>query len=83
MNSPALISTLTSTTIPWPFNYTFWSSNFTDAEGDQIIISVTKSTTGAGTAWTNFAQDAATGMQSFSGTPPLDNTYAGTYTFTV
>lgn len=64
MNTPLLNSVIPSTTIPWPFNCTFWMSNFTDAEGDQVIISVTKTTTASGatgTAWTNCIQVAATG----------------------
>lgn len=46
MKSPAISMTITPTTIPWPFNFTFWYSDFTDDEGDSFFIDCnTKSTT--------------------------------------
>lgn len=38
MKTPLLSSTIPQTRIPWAYNYTFWYQNFTDDEGDTILI---------------------------------------------
>lgn len=45
MISPAISMTMTPTTIPWPFNYTFWYADFTDDEGDSFFIDCSAKTT--------------------------------------
>jgi hypothetical protein len=81
MNTPPLSSTFPSTTPPWPFNVTFWASNFTDAEGDPILINCTNTTNSSGSSWLYESYNTAIGNMTIYGTPPPSNSYAGTYNF--
>ena len=49
MNNPPISLIIPSTTIPWPFNYTFYKNNFTDLEGDTFTISCTGKNSGGTT----------------------------------
>jgi hypothetical protein len=67
--------------IPFDLSYTFPESHFTDAEGDDIIVSLVVSAPGApDTLWINFVHDTVLETITVSGTPPSDNAYAVLYT---
>lgn len=71
--------------IPFPFNYTFMNTIFTDDEGDAINIncnSIVTNPLGIATAWLSFTFNLGTGVAKLEGNVPADNDYAVDYIFT-
>lgn len=70
--------------LPNSYVTTFWYQNFTDAEGDNVIIDCSNIDTDSvgGSAWVNEDQNVSgAGNITLYGTTPRNNDYAGDYVY--
>eukprot|EP00347_Sterkiella_histriomuscorum_P005340 403356986 len=80
-NHQPLNFTLDTIVITKAFTHTFWYQNFTDDEGDNLLISCAATTTGKDTTWIKFEYNLTVdGNITFYGDTPRNNEYNGTYT---